>query len=156
MTMFEVPKMASHPLDKYRQANIDYVSSSQISVSGNIIIGGAITTGGGTYVVYDDIVVKTLTGSVRISGSTVMASTLSANRISSPYISGSTTLSGATIFGNTITASTSLSGASYLGTVVTNVLASGATAPGVNTVTFTGSTHIVVTQSGNIITISYV
>jgi hypothetical protein len=39
MSMFEVPKMSTHSLDKYRNANIDFITASRIT--GSAVISGA-------------------------------------------------------------------------------------------------------------------
>jgi len=104
MTMFQIPKSASHPLDKYRQASIDYISGSQISVSGNMIVGGAITTGGGVYAVYENIVATTLTGSSAISGSTITATTFNVKNVNASGIITGSTISGSAVTITTLTA----------------------------------------------------
>lgn len=187
MSMFEVPKMATHPLDKYRQASIDYLSGSEIFVTGNLYVKGAIS--GSIDMGGDAITASYVTGSIQVSGSIVYADKLSAN-----FITGSSSIvSKGSISGSSVTVSGPVSGSSmwttnftgsrasitnlfvagglsgsgtisggaifsqsYQGVVVSNILASGATAPGANTITFTGSASIVVTQSGNVITITHV
>lgn len=165
MTMFEVPKMATHPLDKYRNANIDYLSGSQISVSGNLYVNGAISgsidmsndaitaayvTGSKVVVSLGSISGSSISASGPISGSSMWTTNFTGSRASitnlfvAGGLSGSGTISGGAFLSQ-----------SYQGAVISNILASGATAPGVNTVTFTGSTNIIVSQSGNVITITY-
>lgn len=92
MTMFEIPKMATHPLDKYRNANIDYISGSDISLTGNLYVKGAIS--GSVDMSNDAITAAYVTGSIQVSGSTIFA-----DRITSQYISGSKMLSGASVWG---------------------------------------------------------
>jgi len=43
MTFYEIPRTSTHSLDKYRNANIDYISSSQISLSGNLFVNGYVS-----------------------------------------------------------------------------------------------------------------
>jgi len=126
MTMFQIPKSVSHPLDKYRQATIDYISGSQIWLSGDMIVGGAITTGGGVYAVYENIVATTLTGSSAISGSTITATTFNVKNVNASGIITGSTISGSAVTITTLTArdigATNITGSSRISgsTMVTN------------------------------------
>lgn len=158
MTMFQIPKSASHPLDKYRQASIDYISGSQIWLSGDIIVGGAITTGGGVYAVYENIVATTLTGSSAISGSTVTATTLNARDIGATNITGSSRISGSTMVTNSIMAqfvsgSNTISGAAFKGPLVNGIQFSGSAAQ-TGTFNITTGAGLSMTLVGTTVTIS--
>lgn len=178
MTMFEVPKMASHPLDKYRQATIDYITGSQLSLSGNLYVNGAIS--GSIDMSNDAITAAYVTGSTQVSGSIVYADKLSAN-----FITGSTIVSKGSISGSSVTVSgpvsgssmwttnftgsqasisnlfvsgrisgsNLISGASFQGALVTGIIGSGSVVL-LGQVTITTGAGLNLTQSGNTITIS--
>ena len=105
MTMYEVPKMATHPLDKYRNANIDFVTA-------NIVTGSTLLSGANILAAY-------ITGSDGVSGSDIRGSTATIKWIHSTHITGSGTISGA----------------EFQGPLVTSILSSGAAVTGQVTIT---------------------
>jgi len=123
MTMYQVPKMATHPLDKYRHASIDYITGSDMSLTGNLYVKGSIS------------------GSIDMAGDSIVAS----------YITGGTKISGSLIQASSISGSGIISGATFQGSLVTSIIGSGSAVTG--QITITTGAGLNLTQTGNVITI---